>query len=127
MRKSVIALALLPLIAACNAEKVSYHVPAGEPSTMSFILYTDGCVSIGQYRSKVIAPPAHGTFDFRQATIVPDKPPCAGKSFVGSRATYTPAKGFKGTDHMVLQLGTPRDTSSQRYVYREYDVTFVVD
>ena len=27
----------------------------------------------------------------------------------------------------VLQLGTPRDTSSQRYVYREYDVTFVVD
>lgn len=126
MRRLIVAAAILPLVGACTPEKLTYQVAAGQSVSVDLFLYVQGCESRGQYRSKVMTPPSHGTFDFRPATIVQTEPPCAGHTFTGSRATYKPAKGFRGTDHMLVQIGYPNDTSETLYVNTEYDVTFVV-
>jgi len=118
--------ALLPLITAAQAEDLTYDIRAGETASETLYLATDTCVSVGQYRSKVLKEPSHGKLVIRAETFISNGPNCKGRKFVGTKISYTPAKGFRGTDYLSINLGYPIDTSQMQYSYTTYDVTLNV-
>jgi len=126
MRLYVAAAALLPLITAAQAEDLVYNIRSGETVSEGLYLSTDHCVSVGQYRTKVLTEPSHGKLVIRPETFIVNEPPCEGRKFVGTRLSYTSAKGFRGTDHLSVSVGHPIDTSQMQYTYKTYDVTLNV-
>lgn len=126
MRSFIVAAALLPLVTAVHAQDLVYNVRSGETVSEGVYLSTDHCVSVGQYRTKVLKEPSHGKLVIRPETFVINEPPCKGRKFVGTRLSYTSAKGFRGTDHLSVSLGYPIDTSQMQYTYKTYDVTLNV-
>lgn len=125
--RSVIALAaLLPLITAAHAEDLNFDVRSGRTESKEMYIYTDNCVSSGQFRTKVLKEPAHGKLVVRRETFIATEPPCQGRKFVGTKFYYTSTKGFRGTDHLSVSLGYAVDTSELRYSYTTYDVTLHV-
>ncbi|MBS1182222.1 MAG: hypothetical protein H6Q99_2102 [Proteobacteria bacterium] len=127
MRFFVAAVALLPLVTIVQAKDLVYEVKSGQTVSEQLYVYVeDTCVSSGQYRSEVLKEPTHGKLVVRPDTFIAVGPPCDGRKFVGTRLSYTSAKGFRGTDHLSVSLGYPTDTSGMRYSYTTYDVTLNV-
>lgn len=126
MRSLVAAAMLLPLVTAVHAEDLTYDLKSGQ--TVSELMYVrlESCAAYGQYRTKVLKEPTHGKLTIRPETFVNMVPPCDGRKFVGTRLSYKPAKGFRGTDHLSVNLGYPVDTSGMRYSYTTYNVTLNV-
>ena len=126
MRSLLAAVVLLPLVTTAEAKDLTYDIRAGETASETLYLSTDTCVSVGQYRSKVLKEPDHGKLVIRPETFISNGPNCNGRKFVGTKISYTPVKGFRGTDHLSINLGYPIDTSQMQYSYTTYDVTLNV-
>jgi opacity protein-like surface antigen len=126
MRFVYAAAALLPLITAAQAEDLTYDVRSGQTVTEQMYIYLPGCISYGQYRSKVLKEPSHGKLVIRPETFIAAGPPCDGRKFVGTKLSYTSAKGFRGTDTLSVNLGYPIDSSGMQYTYTTYNVTLNV-
>lgn len=124
MRFLVTAVLFGAQVAVANAEPLTYDIKSGETVSEHLYLLTDGsCASSGQYRTKVLKDPEHGKFVSRPDVIIATDPPCKGHKFTGTTFSYTPQKGFRGTDHLSVSVGYPVDTSEMRYTYTTYDVT----
>ncbi len=126
MRSLVAGAAMLPLITVAHAEDLRFDVRSGRTEYREMYIYTDNCVSSGQFRTKVLKEPEHGKLVVRRETFIATQPPCQGRKFVGTKIYYTSAKGFRGTDHLKVSLGYAVDTSEKLYTYTTYDVTLNV-
>ncbi|WP_026781906.1 hypothetical protein [Pleomorphomonas koreensis] len=126
MRLFFAAAALLSLVNVVHAEDLAFDVRSGQTGVKEMYIYMGNCVSAGQFRTKVLKEPAHGTLVVRRETFIANEPPCQGRKFVGTKFYYTSAKGFRGTDHLSVNLGYPIDSSELQYSYTTYDVTLNV-
>jgi hypothetical protein len=124
MRSFVVVALLGAQVTAAHAETLIYDIKSGETKSEHLYLLTNGtCASSGQYRSKVLKDPEHGKFVIRPDVVIATDPPCKGHKFTGTTFSYTPQKGFRGTDHLSVSVGYPVNTSEMRYTYTTYDVT----
>ncbi|PKR89482.1 hypothetical protein CXZ10_08885 [Pleomorphomonas diazotrophica] len=126
MRSLIAAAVLLQVITSAYAENLTYDLKSGQTVSELMYIRLENCVAYGQYRTKVLKQPAHGKLVIRSETFVNMVPPCDGRKFVGTRLSYTAAKGFRGTDRLSVSLGYPIDSSGMQYSYTTYDVTLNV-
>lgn len=124
MRFIVIAAAFLSLASAAQAKDLTYDVRSGETvSEKLYVFVESNCMSSGQLRTQVLQEPTHGKLVIRPDTFVAEGSRCAGHKFTGTRLSYSSVKGFRGIDHLSVNVGYPVDTSEMRYAYTNYNVT----
>ena len=115
--KKLLAAAVLIFLLPGPAEALPYSrtVPAGKTSTVfTYTPWDLSCHSTFAV-AKLTDKPQHGTVSHHFiSTTIPEinrltgrETPCRGKPATGFVVTYTPARGFRGTDTFTLDVDYP--------------------
>lgn len=105
----LVTMAALLATPAAQAETLSKSVPANKTSTLDlYMRWSNDCKNLGTIKSgfskkashgsvrpSVVTAPIPSSADFGNAS-------CAGKRIKALRITYTPKKGYKGSDSVTV-------------------------
>ena len=110
MRAAASLLTALILVASpAGAETLSKRVPANKSSTLDlYMRWSNDCKNLGTIKSGFSKKASHGSV--RPSVVTASIPSsadfgnasCAGKKIKALRVSYTPSKGYKGSDSVTV-------------------------
>jgi hypothetical protein len=100
--------AIICLCGAAEANQITRHVPSGKTTTIMMYKPRNQSCENAHGTVTLVSKPQHGTVAHHVEPTTHDtgfrSAHCYGKPTLGFAVTYTPAPGFRGVDHFIIEV-----------------------